>query len=96
MENFKNQDPYETELQGRLKKLEILNPQAYDYAMSLAKLSDDSEKDSFFEGIEILNQKNQPAAEGLYEEVHFRTAGRQRLTAKLFENGRLEFGGYWD
>jgi len=86
-------DPSETEAQQLLKKLEELNPQAYDYAHSLCN----APRDEFFSGISILNEKEeQPPAEGIYELVHFPTGRDRNLSAKLFENGRITFSGTWN
>lgn len=90
MEQF--QDPTAIETQQKLKKLEELAPQAYDYAMTAL----DMPRDEFFAALDILNSKeNQPPAEGLYEEVHFPTSADRNLSAKVFENGRISFRGNW-
>jgi len=54
-------------------------------------------REEFFEGLDLLNGnvQNMPAAEGTYEEVHFRTQNAGTLDAKMFENGRLTFSGSW-
>lgn len=90
-----HQDPYEIELLQKLKKLEAIAPQQYDYAVTLAK---ENNREEFLNGITILNENVQsmPPPEGLYEEVHFRTSQPKALSAKIFENGRITFSGNWD
>lgn len=92
----KYEDPVEVERAAKLKKLEEKAPQKYDYALALT--NPEVTREDFFAGLEVLNQgvAAMPPAEGLYEEVHFRTDSLRTLGAKIFQNGRVTFKGSWN